>query len=415
MKQFLPEPVRQLVAPSPAWFVLLAAFANSSRLAANPILTAALAICALLWLAIVKDLHPSLECWPLWATFFVFLLSSGVSWLTEGGPFLTSYFSLAASWLLFAISVLWTSNRVRQLQAALVGFVAGLLLTWGIGIFEVVTGKKVSLWIHPDSATSQRVLEDRFLAQSVFTNTNDFAVALAMLSAILLARMIFDSGSAAWQTTRIVVAASSALMLMKTSSRGATLALGLTPILVLVLFIRQSPGFKLRLRWVFIGVSALLLSGVIIWRSSWVQDTSTASRENILTNVLTMLGAEPERALFGFGSLDNYSNSAVNRFGQILMDPHNLGLELIIAYGSIGFVATLGLFLYLIVKTVVKGQLPRYSLAFASAAVALVVPVVGVVPSAFLPYPYLWMGLIMLAGWSWVSESRPDLSLPRLR
>ena len=114
-----------------------------------------------------------------------------------------------------------------------------------------------------------------------------------------------------------------------------------------------------------------------------------------MTNAVSMLMSDPIALLFGYGSLSEYQNEANARFGDVLMDPHNLLLELVLRYGIVAMILFVACWLWI----AVKGFLPRrpavdWQAAFALTVVMLL-PVLGIVPSSTLRYHVTWLYLVV--------------------
>ncbi|WP_446919486.1 hypothetical protein, partial [Klebsiella pneumoniae] len=79
---------------------------------------------------------------------------------------------------------------------------------------------------------------------------------------------------------------------------------------------------------------------------------------------------------------------------HVLMDPHNLLLEIVLRYGAIAMILFVVCWLWILVR----GFLPRRPVADWQAAFGLTVvmlfPVLGVVPSSTLRYHVTWLYLV---------------------
>ncbi|MBD4655742.1 O-antigen ligase domain-containing protein, partial [Xanthomonas citri pv. citri] len=91
------------------------------------------------------------------------------------------------------------------------------------------------------------------------------------------------------------------------------------------------------------------------WMSPYVQDHSTAERGTIMANALSMTLSNPAALLLGYGSLSEYQARASALYGHVLMDPHNLLLEIVLRYGAIAMILFVICWLWILVR----GFLPR--------------------------------------------------------
>jgi len=104
--------------------------------------------------------------------------------------------------------------------------------------------------------------------------------------------------------------------------------------------------------------------------------------------------SSPAALLLGYGSLSEYQARASALYGHVLMDPHNLLLEIVLRYGAIAMILFVICWLWILVR----GFLPRRPVADWRAAFGLTVvmlfPVLGVVPSSTLRYHVTWLYLV---------------------
>lgn len=388
-------------APGPSWIIAVTAFGATSRLFVLGWLTLAFALTAVGWLAVRRELRPTGVASPLWVFLGITVIMSGIGWAQTGSPLQQTALYSLLPWVLVAAAVLWGSRPVQQLQALTWGSMAGLGLVYLIGLFEFLTGNKISLILHPDSSTAWRVANERFLVQSVFVNSNDFAVAMVVMFAFVGVRLIFDAGRPRpifW--ARILTLATSTLMIVASTSRGALLGLAVVAALICAVSVRVvRPVLAKRIeRIIGVGtvVGVLAETGIIVMA---IFGSDSGGRRLILQSAVRLFVQDPVRALFGYGSYEAYSSAAQAVFGDVLMDPHNLFLELVILYGIAGLLAFVFAWLYFVWQGLVRQQIIRYSLAISSVIWVVLLPILGVVPSLFFPYSYFWVALIAAQGW----------------
>lgn len=279
-------------------------------------------------------------------------------------------------------------------RRALEGLYWGGVGVWLMALGEIVTGVKLLPVLYPDSGTVGQVASaSRFFVTATYPNFNDFCVVMVMLFVGVLSKMWFDPRKGWRNLGRWVILVTAVLLVVVMGSRGALLGcLGGFALLV-VLNIRRLHRAALGPRAAVFG--GLLIVGVAVGlvNSSYVQDNSTAVRGRILGNALSMLAGSPGHTLLGYGSLVSYQNAAKAAFGTMLMDPHNLLLEVVLNYGVVALVLFVAVWLWI----VVRGFLPRLPMVDWQAAFGLVVvvllPLLGTVPSSTLRYHITWIYL----------------------
>jgi len=185
--------------------------------------------------------------------------------------------------------------------------------------------------------------------------------------------------------------------------------------LLIVLNVRRLHPRALGVRAGLFGGGLIVLVAGIFLASPYVQDHSTATRGQIFGNAMSMLAGSPADALLGYGSLASYQSAAKAAFGDVLMDPHNMLLEITLNYGVIALV----LFIVVWLWVLMRGFLPRrpmadWQTAFGLTTVVLL-PLLGVVPSSTLRYHVTWIylaatTLLVAEGAEARTPTRPELS-----
>ena len=318
------------------WIILLAQTRYRSGLRAGPL--AALEVCCMVTAVIAVVFHPSL---------LTSIGNSAVIMLAVVG---------------FTLAVFRSADPSKTARQSLSGLYWGALLVWFIGLGEILTGIKLLPLLYPEANTVSAVSKSRWIVTATYPNYNDYGVVMTMLFTALLAKMWFDPRRGAVKLGRLFALVTCFGLILMGGSRGTTL---------------------------------VVAAGGGLWMSPYVQDHSTAERGRIMTNAVSMLMSDPIALLFGYGSLSEYQNEANARFGDVLMDPHNLLLELVLRYGIVAMILFVACWLWI----AVKGFLPRrpavdWQAAFALTVVMLL-PVLGIVPSSTLRYHVTWLYLVV--------------------
>lgn len=279
-------------------------------------------------------------------------------------------------------------------RRTLAGLYWGAGGVWLIAMGEMITGIKLLPILYPDANTVSYVQSSRFIVSATYPNINDFSVVLVMLVTAVVARMWFDRARGWRNAGRWLVLLTSLFMVVMSGSRGALVGCLGAVVVLIVLNVRRLHPRALGVRAGLFGGGLIVLMAAAFFASSYVQDHSTATRGQILGNALSMLAGSPGDALVGYGSLVSYQDAARAAFGDILMDPHNLLLGIVLNYGLIAMV----LFAVVWLWVLLRGLLPRHPMADWQTAFGLTVvvllPVLGVVPSSTLRYHVTWIYLV---------------------
>ncbi|QCV96117.1 O-antigen ligase family protein [Acidipropionibacterium acidipropionici] len=278
-------------------------------------------------------------------------------------------------------------------RRTLAGLYWGALGVWLIALGEMVTGIKLLPILYPDANTVSYVQSSRFIVSATYPNINDFSVVLTMLVIAVVAKMLFDPVRGRKNAGRWFVLLTALFMVVMSTSRGALVGCLAGVALLIVLNVRRLHPHALGVRAGLFGGGLIVFVAAVFFTSSYVQDHSTATRGQIFNNAMSMLAGSPVDALLGYGSLTSYQNAAKVAFGDVLMDPHNLLLEITLNYGVIALV----LFIVVWLWVLLRGFLPRrpmvdWQTAFGLTIVVLL-PVLGVVPSSTLRYHVTWIYL----------------------
>jgi len=325
----------------------------------------------------------------LLGAYAVCALTSTLAATIDADHNVSSYVWPALCYGLFAAAVLLTGDVADNMRGLSRGLIAALTCALGLAIAEIATGFRLMALGREANQNLQLALnEGRFRTGSVFTNYNDLSVALTILVVLLAGAALFaprDSTMVKASRLVIIVVASGLVVVMGSRGSLAGLLLGLGTLVLLAS--RAARPDRLTNGRLGAVVASSLVVVVLIWNSPYVQDNSTAIRERILDNAVHLMDLDPMTWVLGFSSVDRYDGIAASFFAETLMNPHNLVLELLLGYGLPGVLAATLAWFVLVARgvSVTKPrdwQLPAYT------AAAVMLPVIGTVPSSTLPYGF---------------------------
>lgn len=328
----------------------------------------------------------------------VALTSSALGALGAGGTVLTSdtYVSSTARACVLGVVVFCAGDLRRNVSALAWGLIGGFTASLLIALAELATGFRIIARTLGPGPLLERIQADPWLTAALFANFNDLTIALALLAVICVSWLLFHGGSLWWQKGLALLAtAASAALIVVMGSRGALLGLLVGCGLAVLLAVRATRSTLLTPARLGLGAGVLALPLVLLWRSPYLQDSSTLLRERIANDLGSLLADAPWRALTGFGSEDGYHAVAAQVIGtDVLMDPHNVILDLVVRYGVVGAVVVLGATAVFGLSTLAGPRPTRDWRTAVFAIMLLLTPVLGVVPSSYLDYPYLVLALI---------------------
>lgn len=342
------------------------------------------------------------------ALFFVVALGTSLLGALLSRSSLDSYFVTTVCFALFAYAVLNTGSLDKNLRAAGIGAMSGLLLTFIIALFELATGFKILPMRNPDANTAARIIEDRFVVASIFTNFNDFCIAMALLATLLLATLAFGRGLrpgvklAMWSSVVCIGG-----LIAYIGSRGALGALMLAAFLLAVMLVRFTYPRVLSTR--VVGALLVVLGGAfyVVWNSPYLQDNSTDTRGVIVERALDMITADPFRFLLGYGSSATWDAAAQLAYPGALMSPHNVFLEYLIAYGVLGPLLLGAIVIVVAWRGFIKQDVATVALSLAAVVTTVLLPVYGAVPSGFIDYGYSYVFPVLAYGCIRLKGSAP--------
>lgn len=305
------------------------------------------------------------------------------------------------------------AGRPRQAADRLFdGIHLGLLVSWFISVCEAATGIKMMTILYPGANTAAAVASKRFYVSALFPNYNDYSVAMTYLCLCTVAGMVFHPRVPGWRRAgRWLVLLSAAFFIVYMGSRGCLGALLVGLALLAVISIRSLHERPFGIRLVTISAAVVVIAVVALATSKYVNDHSTASRGVIAGNIWQMMLADPLHALLGWGSYVDYHAAAAAAYGDILMDPHNVLLELVVWYGVAALVGYAYLWLRVVHVGVVRPHRRITWRAAASVTIAALMPLVGVVCSSTLRYHLFWLWLViaLFHVQQWAREARDEL------
>lgn len=294
-----------------------------------------------------------------------------------------------------AAAVCFTGQPSLAAKRMVQGIYAGLCGVWAISMAEAATGFKLLPILYPAANTIKAVTSHRFYVTATYPNYNDYSIAMAMLAAALVARMVFGRRPHVQRSVlRLVMLLSATGLVAYMGSRGALAGLVLMVLLVLALAIRAREPHFFSIRKVFVGglLTAMVAVGLIT--SPYVMDNSTMLRGVILSNTVQLMSTEPLNALFGYGQYAMFNRVAALAYPNTLMDPHNLALELVIWYGIPGLVTFALLWFAILWNGFVKLRVALSWHTVLPLVIVVALPLLGIVPSSTLRYHLVWLLLI---------------------
>lgn len=346
--------------------------------------------------------------WPaggLWWAFVWAALGGGLigaarhlSWT----PGISNAVVEAVGLALISLAVLGTGQPRASLRMLLNGLMWGLGMAWLVSMGELITGIKLLPILYADSDNALVIADKRFAVSSVYPNYNDYSVLMAVLAIGLCAQILFSRRRRhpLIRIGRLGIVLTILVLITVMGSRGSLAALGLGIVVLLLAAIRQHHPRVLTPRLVFTTLTILVCAAAAVLQSPYVRDHSTEVRGRILDGVVQMIRTDPLSGVFGWGSLSGYETGAAQTFGDsVLMDPHNLMIEVVIWFGLAALIALAALWVT-VIKEVIAEDLSQVGWQEATAlAVTVALPVIGLISSSTLRYHLFLLFPLMASAW----------------
>lgn len=376
------------------------------RLPLQVVLAGLLPIAVLLWNGIRV---PRVASLPMWGFLVVGLVCSMWAWVRipdiiagrvqdeEVTPIgMVNNATLVMVMIAMSAAVTLTTHTDRVFRRLVAGIVTGLWVCLGIAVFEVVSGIKVLPLIYPDANTADQISTNRFVVASFFPNFNDFSVAMALFGMVLFAQLLLGANVAPLRKlARIAALVLVAFFIVVIGSRGALAALMIGLVLVWVTAARLGNRRLVSVPAMLLGVVGGVLAVVSLLTMPFVRDNSALRRTEIISNSLAMMPWDDGYFWHGFLSMTYFRQLATDAYGPLLMDPHNMLLEIATMYGVPTLLAYLVAWLSLVHRGLWQLRIAPGWREVSVVVMSALLPVVGIVPSSSLRY--YWVYLLLAA------------------
>jgi len=269
-----------------------------------------------------------------------------------------------------------------------------------MALLEVVFNFNIMAYRYPEAELLSVVTQDRFMVSAIFVNYNDFSVAMMIYVALLVGRLS-DDYNVIHKLSYSVILVFTCAICIYIGSRGFLVAL------LLLISIRFYDvflsKFSMALRFIFIaGVIAGGLLMIAMYSNAftgYALDNSSMERWSIIKSYTAITSSNIEILFFGFGDLLNYQNS-VRAFWDCYgcaVDPHNLFLEIGVAYGAVSLVIfTVGYFLSLFFYLLNVRYMTPVERTFITLVIMYLI--LGLVPSSTLRHYFVFFIIFTIPG-----------------
>lgn len=334
--------------------------------------------------------RPQLNTLPLWAFLGLALISSTISALfSPVPPSPVNFAVLALTFTLFSGAILCTGAQVRAartvMQTMYVTFGLTVLIGWG----EVLTGFKLQRVLYPEASNLQ--LTGRFYVAAFFPNYNDFGVVVAMFSLMSFTRLLFDRTRRLRLALYAIAYLSGLILIIGGGSRGALIGLILGTALLIVTNLRACRPHLIHGSVVIVLGLTASAAALAVWSTPTIQDNSTQVRGVIVEQTIALSLNNQPTPWFGWGDLDAFHAAAGRAFPGILMDPHNLLLEIFTWFGLPALLAFIVLWIYVMWRGLWHLDISDDWVSLSSILLFCLTPVLGIVPSSTLRYYYIFL------------------------
>lgn len=363
------------------------------RLPLSVVLAGLLPLAVLVWDGIRR---PHRQSVPMWLFLAAALVMSTYAWLTNADVPLVNNATIMAVMIVLVLAVTCTSATRPALRHLMNGILFGLWVCLLSAIFEVVSGIKLLPLIYPDANTAAAVANNRFIVASFFPNYNDFSVAMAIFGVILTAQLLLGTRvPPLHKLARVGALLALTFFIVVIGSRGALLGLAGGMLLVAVTAARLTRRRLLSVPNMLVLLLLAVAGGMFLMATPFVQDSSTALRGHIIGNTIEMLLADPARLWAGWSNMVLFREDAALLYDGMLMDPHNLLLELVTMYGLPAMITYLLVWFQITYRGLWQLRITAGWREVSAVVISVLMPVIGIVPSASLRY--YWLFLFMAA------------------
>ena len=363
------------------------------RLPTSVVLAGLLPLLVLVWDGIRP---PSRQAIPTWIFLASGLVMSTYAWLTNPGVPVVNNATVLMVMTAMTLAVTCTSATKDALKYLMNGILFGLWVCLLIAIFEVVSGIKILPLIYPDANTVAAVAGNRFIVASFFPNFNDFSVAMAIFGVMLTAQLLLGTRkSPLVKLARIGGLLVLTFFIVVIGSRGALLGLMLGMVLVAATAARLTRRRLLSVQNMLVLLLAGAAAGLYLMATPFVQDNSTALRGVIIGNTVDMMLDDPRRLWAAWSNIVLLREDAALAYENLLMDPHNMLLELVTMYGLPALITYLVVWFQITYRGLGQLRILAGWREVSAVVVSVLLPVIGIVPSSSLRY--YWVFLFMAA------------------
>lgn len=247
-------------------------------------------------------------------------------------------------------------NTKERAAAAIISLLAPCILHNALGWLEIT--RKIYLF-----SKYTELYSKQGYPVSIFTNTNNFGLYLALISIILLG-VIFVSENRLLRMGSAALLASSIFLLFRTGSRGAIIA-NVLAIIVFFLLLRKSLKFAVGVGVVLVAVSVLMIVNPSLfdnleqmYQQAFRVNLDAVSgsdfyRVNMLQNGMDFLNSTYGMGI-GPGNVEHWMKNYGTRFTNHVNNIHNWWIEILVSSGVVVFGAVIVAWLATYRKLIMK-------------------------------------------------------------
>lgn len=342
------------------------------------------AVAVPMWIFMITGLVASLFAWSL--------LPDPDLWGVEFSPIpLVNNATVMVVMMALTAAITTSHGQVRVFRRVMDGIVLGL---WGVltlAVFEVVSGIKLLPILYPDGNTAEQISQNRLIVASIFPNYNDFSVAMAIFGTVLMAQLLLGANVSTLRTVlRITALGVLSFLIVVIGSRGALGALVIGVVLVVLTTARVKHRRLITVPALVLGLTGLSLAALLASQMPFFTDQSSLRRVGIIRDSLAMM--PPNKGYFwhGFASPQYFSELAAEIYGPVLMNPHNMLLEIGTMYGIPALVAFVVLWVHVLYRGLWLLRIAPGWREVSAVTVAALLPIIGIVPSSTMRYYWIY-------------------------